>query len=185
MGVNFKDIPQFIQNNSHDIDFTMIDLVRRIEKWEKEEGLEMNPIFQRGNVWTEEQQIRYIEFLLRGGKTSKIIYLNRKSLDPIEDSKKMNFVCIDGLQRYTAMKRFVNNQIQVFGCYMNEYEDARTYRRKIIGLKINTNSLQTNEEILQWYLDLNTRGTIHSKKEILRVKKLLKEEQERKDNNEM
>jgi hypothetical protein len=28
-------------------------------------GLQLNPEFQRGNVWTEEQQIKYIEYRLR------------------------------------------------------------------------------------------------------------------------
>ena len=32
-------------------------------------GLQFNPDFQRGHVWTEGQQIAFMEFLLKGGKT--------------------------------------------------------------------------------------------------------------------
>ena len=36
-----------------------------------EEGLQLNPDFQRGHVWTEDQQVKFLEFILRGGKTGR------------------------------------------------------------------------------------------------------------------
>ena len=42
-------------------------------------GLQLNPEFQRGHVWTEEQQIAWVEYYLRGGKSGNTIYLNNHS----------------------------------------------------------------------------------------------------------
>jgi len=75
--------------------------------------LQLNPDFQRGHVWIENQQIKYIEYILRGGKTARVIYLN---------------------------------------------------------------NLKTRKEVLQWYLEFNSYGTIHTEEEINKVKKLLEME---------
>ena len=42
-------------------------------------------------------------------------------------------------------------------------------------IKFNVNNLQTREELLTWYLEMNTGGTPHSDEEIERVKGLLAE----------
>ena len=59
---------------------------------------------------------------------------------------------------------------------MNEYEDVVRFNRIFSGLRININDLQTREEVLTWYLDFNSCGTVHSEEEIARVRKLLAEE---------
>jgi hypothetical protein len=41
------------------------------------------------------------------------------------------------------------------------------------------NDLRTRKEVLQWYLDLNTGGTIHTSDEIEKVKRLLAAETKR------
>jgi hypothetical protein len=43
------------------------------------------------------------------------------------------------------------------------------------GLKFNINDLKTKAEVLQWYLDFNTGGTVHSDEEITRVRKMLED----------
>lgn len=38
---------------------------------------------------------------------------------------------------------------------------------------MDVNCLQTRKDMLQWYIDMNSGGTVHSEEEINRVKKLL------------
>ena len=45
-------------------------------------------------------------------------------------------------------------------------------------MRIVVNDLQTREEVLQWYLELNSAGTPHSKEELDRVKALLARERD-------
>jgi len=171
--MKFRDIPQFTRNGSWECDFSISSAVRQIENWDKEFGVNLEPDFQRGHVWTEEQQIAWLEFLFKGGKTSRVIYFNNPNWDKNEDNKD-DMVCVDGLQRLTAIKRFINNEIKVFGYYFNEYEDTI---RMISGIKINVNSLQTRKEVLQWYLDFNSGGTVHTEEELDGVKRLLEKEE--------
>jgi uncharacterized protein with ParB-like and HNH nuclease domain len=178
--MKFSDIPQLIDSGQWECNFDFRSLVKQIEKWSNGEDceipLQMNPDFQRGHVWTEEQQIAFIETILRGGaKNARVIYLNdpnwmRHSGRPYKD-----FVCVDGLQRYTAIKRFVNNEIKAFGYYFDEYEDNTRLRGRL-DMKINVNDLETRKDVLEWYLQTNDGGTPHTKEEIERVRELLKKE---------
>ena len=71
----FRDIPRLIESH-YAVDYPLPYFVRWIAEEEKEEGLQLNPDFQRGHVWTEPQQIAYVEFLLRGGKSGRDFYFN-------------------------------------------------------------------------------------------------------------
>lgn len=171
----FRDIPRFTSDGSWQCDASPAYLVEFIGNQKKEAGLNMEPDFQRGHVWTEEQQVKWLEYFLRGGKTTPI-YLNCPSWNRDVPSGAYNeFVCVDGLQRYTAMESFVRGKIKVFGSYYHEYEDSRCLRNTI---KVNVNDLKTRQEVLQWYIDINSGGTPHTKEEIDMVKWLLAEELE-------
>lgn len=122
----FKDIPQFTSGGSYQVNYSLTSLVREIEEEVNEMGLQLNPEFQRGHVWTEEQQIAWLEYHLRGGKSGNTIYLNNPFWSSYREPKQneySDYVCVDGLQRITAAQRFVHNEIKVFGSYFKEYED--------------------------------------------------------------
>lgn len=157
-------------------------LENTIAYYEEEYNLELNPFFQRGHVWTEEQQIAYIEFFLRGGVSAKTIYLNCPWFnDNKKEAYDMDMVCVDGLQRLTALRKFIANELPVFGYYLKDFEDYNALLR-CYTLSINVNDLKTIEEVLEWYIDFNSGGTVHSKEEIDRVKKLLDKERAKKSN---
>ncbi len=72
----FKDIPKFTSDGSWYANYTLVSLVKFINEEIEEAGLQLNPEFQRGHVWTEKQQIAWLEYHLRGGKSGNTIYLN-------------------------------------------------------------------------------------------------------------
>jgi len=44
-------------------------------------------------------------------------------------------------------------------------------------MRININDLPTKKDVLQWYVEMNSNGTIHTEDEINRVKELLEKEE--------
>ncbi len=169
----FADIPSFTRDGSWQCDFDFAYLLQFIDEHIKSYDLQLNPDFQRGHVWTEEQQIAWLEFFLRGGRTGRILYFNCPWWqDEKEDKGYNDFVCVDGLQRITAIRRFMNGEIPVFGSYVNEYEDTMSIVRH--SIKVNINNLKSEKEVLQWYIDMNAGGTPHSSEEIDRVRKMIK-----------
>ena len=172
--VRFADISKFTRDGNYQVDMDIRRVPEWIENEQKEMGLQLNPNFQRGHVWTEEQQIAWLEFFLRGGKSGNVVYFNCPSWHhKVKDGEYDEYVCVDGLQRITSIQRFINNEIKVFGSYFREFEDPRGANE--FTLKVNVNDLKTEKEVLQWYVDMNVGGTPHTDEEIEKVKKMIQE----------
>lgn len=168
----FRDIPSFTDCGHYAVDYPLHYLVKYIKEEVETQGLQLCPEFQRGHVWTNEQQTAYMEFLLRGGKTGRDIYFNYPSWHHSVPAGAYNdYVCVDGLQRITAITRFIQNDIKVFGSYFEEFEDSPRIITDTI--RIHVNDLKTYQEVLQWYIEMNAGGTPHTSEEIARVQKLL------------
>lgn len=168
----FSDIKKFTSTSNYDPDMGWEFFVNNwLPENETELNLQLCPDFQRGHVWTEEQQIKYIEYCLKGGMNGKDIYFNHPGW---QSNYEGEFVCVDGLQRITAVKRFIHNEIKAFGYYFKEYEDRLSPFE--CRFKVHINNLKTRHEVLQWYVEMNDGGTVHTREEIERVKGLLEVE---------
>ena len=120
--MTFKDIPQFISDGSYCVNISMEHLVDWIDRMIKEDGLQLCPDFQRGHVWTEDQQVKFLEFIFHGGKTGRTLYFNDPHWHDVRpETGYRDFVCVDGLQRITAIQKFLNNDLRVFGQLYSEF----------------------------------------------------------------
>lgn len=154
------------------INFGFVLYMDFVNKQVKKYGLQLNPDFHRGHVWTKNQQEKYIEFILCGGQSGRDFYFNKSA-------NISKYVCLDGLQRTTAFERFVNGEIMAFGQYYDEFG----FTKNIAGynplpeFKVNVfiNNFENEGEILEWYIGMNAGGTPHTNDEIGRVKKMLHE----------
>lgn len=169
----FSDIPQFTSVGCYQVNYPITSLVKYIEEEIRDAGLELNPEFQRGHIWNEEQQIAWLEYHLRGGRSGNTIYLNNPYWHSGHIPEKGKYVCVDGLQRITAAQRFIHNEIKVFGSYYREFEDR--IRVLPATMMLNVNDLKTEKKVLQWYVDMNSGGTPHTSDEIEKVKKMIQE----------
>lgn len=172
--MDFNDIPLFPRSGYVvDISFTYM------EEWvdsQIREGLDLNPDFQRGHVWTTEQRSRFVEYILRGGEGGKLLSFNHPGWSGKNGSTREGpYQILDGLQRLTSVRMFMKNELPAFGRTLSEYT-GRTHLRFHAGLKWRIFELQTREEVLQYYLDMNAGGTPHAESEIKRVRRLLQKE---------
>lgn len=130
----------------------------------------INPDFQRGHIWNTNQQISFVEFMLRGGESGQNIYWNCPGwMADFRGPMQL----VDGLQRITAIRAFINNKIPAFGYYLKEYEENWFLRG--LTLTFQVGKLPTRAQVLQWYLDLNS-GVAHTDQELKRIEKMLKME---------
>ena len=170
--MKLSDIKQLTCDGKYQTMCLWGSLERTIQNWIDEDEFDINPDFQRGHVWNEEQQIAFIEYLLSGGKMDPLKLNHPNWMGSFEGQ----MVCVDGLQRLTAIRKFIANKLSVFnGNYIDDFEDkAKILRKFEITFKIN--NLKTRKEVLNWYLEINDGGTPHTKEEINRVKELLSKE---------
>jgi hypothetical protein len=172
--VNYSDIPVISQARwGHSADWYEI-----LDMWAySHRGIpvELQPDFQRGYVWTGRQQICYIENMLKGHYAGREIYFNHPTWGTFEDAEKHPIQCIDGQQRIGAVVEFMENRLPIFGGhYYKDIEGPFPWVNKAC-FNLHINNLKSRKEILQWYLDLNTGGTVHTDEEIERVRRLLAE----------
>jgi hypothetical protein len=164
---SFRDVPTLLLGrrcSSHDITWPTVP------SWIRDKGIypgiDMNPTFQRGRVWTEEQKIRYVEFRLMGGNSGMDIHWNDPSTDTL---RRHPILLMDGKQRLDAALAFLNDELPVFGHRLSEYED----RPNDLWFKFHEHHFQDPDEILQWYVDMNRGGVVHSDAEVARVRGLI------------
>ena len=142
-------------------------------------GIDLDPDFQRGHVWTQDKQKAYVEFCLRGGQSSRTLLWNHPNW--MGDWKGM-LVLVDGKQRLEAVRKFVRNELPIFaGVRLNDFDDPkRLLRGTYASFEFGVNNLKTRPELLEWYLQLNDGGVVHTPEEIQRVRDLLEAEKAKK-----
>jgi hypothetical protein len=168
--MKWNNVSQLTRDGSYTVDQPLRYLVESVQRYIDEYGLDLDADFQRGHVWTPDQQSRYVEFLLRGGQSSRLLYFN--CVGWMRDMKGPFFI-VDGKQRLTACLKFMQNEVLAFGHRFSEFEGNMD---TMITLRFNINNLATRAEVLQWYLDLNSGGVVHTTEELDRVRKLLEQE---------
>jgi hypothetical protein len=140
-------------------------------------GLELNPDFQRGHVWTESQQVHFLANCMRGVVASNghLLQFNCSTFADDEGTDlPAGLQCLDGLQRYTAVTRFVRGEIKVFGLTAAEFANTQFCPKKAY-MKVAVHSFTQRAELLTHYIDINSGGTQHSAEEIARVRLLLED----------
>jgi hypothetical protein len=166
----YRDIELFPRYHYEvDIDWHYLEVT--IERAIKEDGLNLNPDFQRAHVWTRDQQIAYVEYILKGGEVGKNLTFNCPGWGGVIDIGR--YEIIDGKQRLEAARAFLRDDFKAFGHYRSEYKDRM---RLHIGFKWRVCCLETRAEVLQLYLNINAGGTPHTKDELDKVRDMLAKE---------
>jgi hypothetical protein len=167
----FRDIPQF-PHATYQVNMPW----SYIEKWIADHtntsivNTDLNPPYQRGYVWTEEQKERYIEFRLQGGFSGRDIFWNCPGWPNFNIKGTLELV--DGKQRVDAVLGFLHDKVKAFGKYRSQYVDKLdTIRHDFI---FHINSLVNEEDIVRWYLGLNRGGAIHTEKDLAPALEILK-----------
>lgn len=141
--------------------------------------VDLIPDFQRGHVWTDAQQQHFVENVLRGVVDASGLALRFNApaweKEPSGDLPA-TVVCVDGLQRLTAVRRFVAGEVKPFGLHVSEL-DGTPYRvsgpSNRYRFRVMVYTFQWRADLLAHYLDINRGGTPHSAAELTRVEHLL------------
>jgi len=168
--MKFTEIPQMTKSK-YRVNVSWDFLKEHLRRYKKSFNFDLNPDFQRDFIWTHQQKIDYIEYILKGGISGRDIFLNHPNW---MGSFEGNLVIVDGKQRIQAVLDFLDDKIPAFSHLYSEFEDGLPFSGP--DFIFNVNDLKDKKEILQWYIDLNTGGTSHTNEEIHKVQKMIKDE---------
>jgi hypothetical protein len=176
-----KEIIKFpMPNSQHNVQWH--SLIRTLEG---KDGLGkfveyiLNPDFQRGHIWSEVQQIKFVEFMLRNGNNPsnhcRFIFWNEFKKD-LNAGEKYQIVLVDGLQRITAVMKFIKGEIIAYGHKIKDYGHWALWHNDFIFCIA---TYQNELDVLNWYLALNEGGVVHTKEELDRIKEMIVKIKER------
>lgn len=165
--MHWNDIPLF-PRSCYEIDIGWQYLERHLET-EMKQGLDLDPDFQRLHVWSDEQRVRYLEYVLRGGEVGRNLTAACTSW---HSSPTPNYVLVDGKQRLETVRRFMRNELAVFGHRFSEIEGH--FRMIQSTFKWRVVECATHADTLQLYLNINAGGTPHTDDEIEKVRAMVK-----------
>ena len=112
------------------------------------------PFFKTtNNPWLAPDQIDYLEYRLLGGPSGDTIYLNHPNW-PDMPKNNQEFSLIDGLQRITAVQRFMSNDIPVFGQYIKNFTRPLPLTATLTFIVTEIHDLET---LLWYYTKINTK----------------------------
>jgi len=171
----FQDIPTFTRSAGYMVHVGLDYLARHYTRYVVEYGMDVSPDFQRGYVWRPEQKTRFMEYMIRGGTSGLDIYINCPTQGRMGPEYPEGWcVLVDGKQRLDAALGFLNNEFPIFGDnYFRDFTDSPRMTQS--NFRWHVNDLHTRAECLQWYLDLNSGGTVHTEDELSKVRDLISE----------
>ena len=168
-------------HRSTDVDWR--DLEAHLAR-EAEVGLDINPDYQRGHVWTPAQQVAYVEHILLGGETARevmTVCVGRGTDDYVTardgSISLRRYSLLDGLQRVTAVRAFVADAFPVLtsvdpaGFRWSQLD--RSIQRRDLSFSWRSLAVPTEADVIRLYLRLNSGGTPHSAAELDRVRAML------------
>lgn len=158
LGHSLFKVPELFKTiEKHEDGRRLISLTRMID----EGRLNMSPSYQREFVWSLEQQKAFMEAFFEGQ-----VELQLSLIDLGNDGKcEQAFEMLDGRQRLTTLKRFVENKFAIYeGVYFENLcaDDKQDVRRWMVDLVVYSkrgySSFLENEKI-ELFLRLNDLGT--------------------------
>lgn len=179
---HISTIPQFITDGHYGVDVSW----RFLEKWLEGHTYDVDSPYQRSHVWTRQQASRFVEYCLKGGRHSRELRWNRRGYNttgkkrwqdmPADKLASTNLELVDGKQRLKAVRSFLADELEVFdGVLCSDFDGLEMAFKLHLSFRMTVNSLDYQVEVLQWYLDLNSGGTVHTDDELDKVKKMLQD----------
>lgn len=167
--MKFRDIPQMSRAN-YAIDVSVSYLKSTLDSYHEHYALDFDPPFQRHYVWTDAQRTAYVEYILKGGMSGRDIYLNAPHW--MAKSRMPKLTLVDGKQRLNALLDFLDDKVPVFGGVTYAmFTDQLSPMEP--SLKFHINDLDHERDVVRWYIDMNTGGSIHTPEDVQKAKDYL------------
>ena len=171
MKKDIRDIAKSLTSEVQGSSFYQLSDIESLKDFAaRDYGLEMQPDFQRSICWTDEQCSKFLEAIFEERKLNLDVYFN---CGFYEGNVKRPSYCVDGLQRITAIERFLKDEINVFGYKCSQLTGVKSVR---YGVYIHFNKLDSYKDVLRWYIELNDTGVAHTEEELDKVRELIEKD---------
>ena len=131
-------------------------------------GIDLNPDYQRGNIWSQEQKVSLIDSIFKNIDIGKITIIKRN----FEVGNK-SYEILDGKQRLIALIEFSENRFEYKGKKYEDLHPRDQYHFSGYPFSYSESKPLTKQQKYKYFLKLNTAGSPVDPKHIEMVSKKL------------
>lgn len=147
-------------------------IIRSLEQYK----VDLDPDYQRDHVWTDVQESKFVGAFIENPKSIPPFWFNWLHTDGYRSCSEI----VDGKQRITACIKWHNGEIKALcPCgriiHISDLDEV-DLRGINMGVLMDWNFVDLNRiEVMRFYLRLNDGGTVHTEKELEKVKDMINE----------
>ena len=165
-----RKVQDIFPDCSYRVDWAMLEIPRFLEQY----GVDMDPDYQRGYVWDTEQKRSFVGAVIQANQTIPIFWFNWKG--PSSGKSQV----VDGKQRLNALLGWIEGKYDaVCPCgevFHVDHLDEISSRSLRMMTTVRMHFVNLGRlDVLKFYLSLNAGGTVHTEKDLSKVRKLIKE----------
>lgn len=161
----------FNTNGDIRMNFTMRDLEDLLYK-KYHFGLDMEPDYQRGYEWTLEDKQKLIDSIFKNVEIGKFAFIH----NGYKHDSPYLYQILDGKQRLNAILEFYENRFTYNGLYFYQLSLRDQHWFERYPITVAEAQDLTREQILRYFLNLNTGGRQISMEHLAKVALMLEEE---------
>jgi len=131
-------------------------------------GLDLNPDYQRGNVWSDEQKVSLIESIFKNIDIGKFTIIKRKYRENFD----FLYEVLDGKQRIIAVTEFFEGRFTYKGKRYQDLHPFDQHHFKSYPVSYAEIEPLNNEQKYRYFLKLNTTGVPHDEEHLDKVREM-------------
>ena len=137
-------------------------------------GIDMNPDYQRGFVWSDEDKEKLLDSVFCGIDIGKFVLISRPQSKWLEND--LSYEILDGKQRLNVLLDFYEDKLTYRGLTFSQLsmKDRNYFRNRMVSVA--TAKDVSRDAILRYFLALNRGGRVMDPEQIEKVEQMLKEE---------
>lgn len=153
------------------------DMISLIAMMSSQYGIDLEPEYQRGNVWTHEQKVALVDSIFKNVDIGKFAVIKRPwGNNPNTPATPLLYEMLDGKQRLTAIWEFYCGRFKYQGKYFYELHPRDQSHFKHYTISYAETNPMTKEQKYRYFLKLNTTGTPVDPEHLQKVRRLWLEE---------
>ena len=168
---------QYVEDDDIFFQYMQRDMVSIIQKMFDEYGIDLDPEYQRGNVWNDAQKLSLIDSIFKNIDIGKFTVIKRPwGNNPNKPETQLLYEMLDGKQRLTALFEFYCGRFKYKGKYFYELHPRDQGHFKHYRISYAECDPLTKEQKLRYFLKLNTGGTPVDPEHIKKVREMWEKE---------
>jgi hypothetical protein len=183
-GNAIDDIERLEEDDDVRFQYMQRDLSSLLSMMVNKYGIDLEPEYQRGNIWSDEQRYDLIESVFRNIDIGKFAVIKRPwGPDGNKPLTPKLYEMLDGKQRLTALFDFYTGRFKYRGKYYYELHPRDQGHFKHYTISYAESSPLTKEQKYRYFLKLNVTGSPVAKEHLDKVRRMW-ENEKTKNNNE-